>query len=151
MDSMTADPSNSPAAAPLIVETEPSPESIRFLEERLYDFNVRATGAEGNLIGLFLRTADGSPMGGVYGWTWGGTCYVRYLFVAERMRGQGEGTRLMRAVEKEAKARNCRQIVLETHDFQAPGFYQKLGFDVVGRIGDYPQGYQYLTLVKHLD
>ena len=34
----------------------------------------------------------------------------------------------MQAVEKEAKTRNCRQIVLETHDFQAPGFYQKLGF-----------------------
>jgi ribosomal protein S18 acetylase RimI-like enzyme len=57
----------------------------------------------------------------------------------------------MQAVEKEAKTRNCRQIVLETHDFQAPGFYQKLGFDVVGRVDDYPQGHQYLTLVKHLD
>ena len=151
MDFMRTDTSNSPGSAPLIVETEPAPESIRFLEEHLYDFNVQATGAEGNLIGLFLRTANGSQVGGVYGWTWGGTCYVRYLFVAESMRGQGEGTRLMRAVEKEAKARNCRQIVLETHDFQAPGFYQKLGFDVVGRVDDYPQGHQYLTLVKHLD
>jgi len=148
---MTADTSNSPADTPLIVETEPSPESIRFLEERLYDFNVRATGAEGNLIGVFLRTTDGDQVGGVYGWIWGGTCYVRYLFVAESMRGQGEGTRLMRAVENEARARNCRQILLETHDFQAPVFYQKLGFDVVGRVDDYPQGHQYLTLIKHLD
>jgi hypothetical protein len=75
---MTADPSNSPAGARLIVESEPSHESIRFLEERLYDFNVRATGiADGNLIGLFLRAPDGSPVGDVYGWTWGGTCYVR--------------------------------------------------------------------------
>jgi len=57
----------------------------------------------------------------------------------------------MRAVEEEAKARQCRQIVLETHDFQAPGFYQKLGFDVVGRVGDYPNGHQYLSLVKNLD
>lgn len=56
---MTTDTSNSPAGAPFIVETEPSPESIRFLEERLYDFNVQATGAEGHLFGIFLRTADG--------------------------------------------------------------------------------------------
>ena len=151
MDFMTAGTPNNPAGVSLIVETDPSPESIRFLEERLYDFNVRTTGAEGNLTGLFLRTADGSQLGGVYGWSWGGTCYVRYLFVAESMRGRGEGTRLIQAVEKEAKTRNCRQIVLETHDFQAPGFYQKLGFDVVGRVDDYPQGHQYLTLVKHLD
>ena len=149
---MTADPSNSPTGASLIVETEPSPASIRFLEERLYDFNVRTTGiADGNLISLFLRAPDGSTVGGLYGWTWGKTCYVRYLFVPESMRGQGEGTRLMRAVEMEAKARNCCQIVLETHDFQAPGFYQKLGFDVISRVGNYPQGHQYLTLVKHLD
>jgi len=89
---MTAGTPSSPAGVSLIVETDPSPESIRFLEERLYDFNVRTTGAEGNLIGLFLRTADGSQLGGVYGWSWGGTCYVRYLFVAESMRGRGEGT-----------------------------------------------------------
>ena len=63
----------------------------------------------------------------------------------------GTDPKLMRAVETEATARNCRQIVLQTHDFQALGFYQKLGFDVVGRVGDYPQGHQYLTLVKHLD
>jgi len=81
----------------------------------------------------------------------GGTCYFRYLFVAESMRERGQGTRLMRAVEMEAKARNCRQIVLETRDFQTPSFYQKLGFDVAGRVGDYPQGHQYLTLVMHLD
>jgi hypothetical protein len=76
---MTPDPSDSPTRARLIVESEPSPESIRFLEERLYEFNFRATGiADGNLIGLFLQAPDGSPVGGVYGWTWGGTCYVRF-------------------------------------------------------------------------
>jgi GNAT superfamily N-acetyltransferase len=81
---------------------------------------------------VFLRGSDGSRTGGLYGWVWGSTCYVRYLFVAESLRKQGQGTRLMRAVEAEARARNCRQIVLETHSFQAPGFYRKLGFDELG-------------------
>jgi ribosomal protein S18 acetylase RimI-like enzyme len=139
------------ASAALTVETEPSSEDIRFLEQHLYDFNVRATGiADGNLVGLFMRATDGSPVAGVFGWTWGGTCYIRYLFVAENLRGQGRGTLLMRAVETEAKARGCQQIVLETHDFQAPGFYQKLGFAVVGRADNYPRGHQYFTLVKRL-
>jgi ribosomal protein S18 acetylase RimI-like enzyme len=133
------------------LETEPRPEDIRFLEDRLSAFNVEATGiADGNLLGLFMRGSDGSPLGGAFGWTWGGTCYIRYLFIPADLRNQGRGTMLMRAVEREAKSRGCRQIMLETHDFQAPGFYRKLGFEAVGRVVDYPRGHQYLTLVKHL-
>ena len=51
-------------------------------------------------------------VGGIYGWTWGATCYVRYLFVPAEMRKQGHGSSLMHAVEAEAKARGCGQIVL---------------------------------------
>jgi GNAT superfamily N-acetyltransferase len=135
----------------LAIEPEPEPEDVRWLEEAIYAFNVERTGlSDGKLLAVFLRDANGSPIGGLYGWTWGTTCYVRYLFIPEPMRGQGYGSRLMALVESEAKARGCRQIALETHDFQAPAFYQKLGFTIVGRIADYPLGHQYLTMVKRL-
>jgi ribosomal protein S18 acetylase RimI-like enzyme len=148
---MTPDSFDNPSGAQLMVETEPRPEDIRFLEQHLYEFNSRATGfSDGKVLSLFVRTIDGSPVAGAFGWTWGGTCYIRHLFVPENMRRQGQGTMLMRAVEKEAKSRDFRQIVLETYDFQAPGFYEKLGFRVVGRVGDYPRGHEYLMLVKRL-
>jgi ribosomal protein S18 acetylase RimI-like enzyme len=149
---MTVGPSNKSADESLVVETEPSAEDVRFLEDGLIDFNLQTTGiTDGSFIGIFLREDDGARAGGLYGWVWGSTCYVRYLFVAGSLRGQGQGTRLMRAVEAEARARNCRQIVLETHSFQAPGFYRKLGFEVIGRVDGYPRGHEYLTLVKRLD
>lgn len=144
-------PDSSHPPADLMVESEPTPRDVRFLREGLYEYNVRATGiSDGNFLSLFARAPDGSPVAGIFGWTWGGTCYIRYLFVSENMRGQGQGTRLMRAVETEAKSRGCRQIVLETHDFQAPRFYQKLGFTIVGRVDNYPQDHQFLMLVKQL-
>jgi ribosomal protein S18 acetylase RimI-like enzyme len=137
--------------ADLMVETDPRPEDVRFLREHLNEFNAAATGiTDGNFLALFKRAADGSAVAGVFGWTWGETCYLRYLFVSQNMRGQGHGTRLMRAVETEAKCRGCQQIVLETHDFQAPRFYQKLGFTIIGRVENYPRGHQFLMLVKQL-
>ena len=133
------------------IETEPSPEDIRWLEEQIHAFNVQATGiSDGKLLALFLREADGATVGGVFGWTWGDSCYVRYLFIPEPLRGEGHGTRLMQAVEAEAKARGCNQIVLETHDFQAPRFYERLGFAIAGRVEEYPRGHQYLTMIKQL-
>jgi GNAT superfamily N-acetyltransferase len=136
----------------VVLETEPNPEDVRRLDERLYAFNVETTGiTDGKLLALFLRDKDGAVVGGIYGWTWGATCYVRYLFVPAEMRKQGHGSSLMQAVEAEAKARGCGQIVLQTHDFQAPEFYRRLGFEITGRVEGYPRGHQYLTMVKRLD
>jgi ribosomal protein S18 acetylase RimI-like enzyme len=135
----------------LTVETEPSSATIRFLEERLYEFNVQATGfADGEAFGIFLRGGDGAVVGGAEGWTWGGTCYVRHLYLPAALRGRGQGTRLMQRVEQEARARRCDQIVLETHDFQAPDFYRRLGFELIGTIEGYPRGHQRHTFAKKL-
>lgn len=138
-------------APTLIVESEPDLANIRQLEECLYAFNVAATGiGNGKLFSVFLRGPDGTVIGGIHGWTWAGTCYVRLLYVPPDQRGQGHGSRLMAAIEQEAQARGCHEIVLHTHDFQAPGFYQKLGFEVVGRPAEFPRGYQFFTMVKAL-
>ncbi len=142
---MTSDP------RALTVETEPKPEDIKFLEDGLIAFNIDKTGInDGDWLAVFIRGEDDAPRGGAFGWSWGGTCYVRYLFLAGELRGQGSGTRLMQAVEAEARARGCHQIMLDTHDFQAPEFYQKLGFEIVHRVEGYPRGHQYLTLLKRL-
>jgi GNAT superfamily N-acetyltransferase len=140
-----------PPEARMELEAEPKSEDVQLLEQRIYEFNVARTGIDdGKLLASFLRDGNGTVLGGVSGWTWGATCYVRYLFVPAALRKRGLGSRLMTAVEAEARSRGCRQIVLETHDFQAPEFYRKLGFEITGRVADYPCGHQYLTMVKRL-
>ena len=50
--------------------------------------------------------------------------------------------------EKAAKERGCSGIDLDTMSFQAPGFYEKLGFTKVGEIAQLQTGNQKILLLK---
>lgn len=130
---------------------EPSAADTQFLDDRLYEFNCGATGiVDGQLLGVFVRNEAKEVVAGAAGHTWGGTCELRQVWVAESARGCGMGRRLMAEAEAEAVRRGCRQLVLTTHSFQAPAFYLKLGFEVVHELLDYPQGHSQLLLRKRL-
>jgi GNAT superfamily N-acetyltransferase len=107
-----------------VIETDPTPEHIQYLEDRLCEFNSAATGiTDGQGLAIFVRDAQDRIVAGICGHTWGGCCEIRQLWVEESRRGQGLGTRLLQAAEQEARCRHCRQMVLTTFDFQAPEFY----------------------------
>jgi ribosomal protein S18 acetylase RimI-like enzyme len=130
---------------------EPSAHDVQFLEDRLYEFNQAATGiGDGRTLGVFVRDDSGSIVAAAAGHTWGGTCELRQVWVAEAQRRAGLGRRLLAAAEAEARRRGCFQLVLMTHSFQAPDFYSKLGFEIVSELPDYPRGHAYLVLRKSL-
>jgi ribosomal protein S18 acetylase RimI-like enzyme len=70
--------------------------------------------------------------------------------VHELQRGRGLGRALLQAAEAEAIRRGCQQIVLATHSFQAPAFYERLGYEKQGVIRDQPKGHANLIYVKWL-
>jgi ribosomal protein S18 acetylase RimI-like enzyme len=72
------------------------------------------------------------------------------LWVDERYRRQGIGGHLMAVAEEEALARGCHQVVLFTYVLQAPGFYERCGYRIVGRVDDYPTGTPALWFQKSL-
>jgi GNAT superfamily N-acetyltransferase len=135
----------------LVVEATPDPRDVRTLEDRLYEYNVARTGcADGQLLAIFLREEDGAVCGGLYGWTWSGWLEVRSLWVHERLRGLGHGTRLLTAAEDEGRARGCHTAILETHSFQAPDFYEHRGYRVHAVLEGYPTGHRKLFMRKDL-
>lgn len=122
-----------------------------FLAERIYEFNSRTTGhLDGKPVVGSIKDREGHVIAGVTGHTWGGTCQVTYLWVEESQRGLGLGRALLRAVEAEARRRHCTQVVLLTHSFQAPDFYQRLGYLRQAAIANYPIGHAQLLYVKQL-
>jgi ribosomal protein S18 acetylase RimI-like enzyme len=64
--------------------------------------------------------------------------HVSLLGVSKEFRIKGVGSKLIKRIEQEARANQCDMVLLETMSYQAPLFYQKLGFQIIGRIGDYP-------------
>ena len=142
---------HSPFPDPLPLIDTPDAGDIQFLDDRIYQFNAAATGIDdARLLAVILRDPDQHIIAGIYGWTWGHCCEVRILWVHERWRGHGLGSRLMAAAEREARERGAAQMVLSTHSFQAPAFYRRLGFESVGHVNDYPTGHQSVFLRKSL-
>jgi SAM-dependent methyltransferase/GNAT superfamily N-acetyltransferase len=138
-------------AETLQVEDEPDLRDLAFLEERLYEYNVSRTGADGGRWLTILRRDDGQAIvAGLHGWTWGDCFYVQSLWVHEDLRRQGWGTRLLRAAEAEATARGCRRALLWTLDYQAPSFYQRLGYQVIGRVEGFPGAHTIIHLRRDL-
>lgn len=126
-------------------------QDVEFLKDGLYDYNVARTGiADGREVAIFVRDERGAIVAGLHGWTWGDVLDIRELWVREDARGRGLGQRLLFAAEGEARRRGCRQATLDTHSFQAPAFYAKFGYEVVGTLEDYPRGHQKHYLRKDL-
>lgn len=135
----------------LTVEGAPSLDDIRFIEERIVAYNVAVTGYDDyRPLAVFVRDDAGAIVAGLTGFTWGGTLKIEFVWVAENLRGQGYGSRLVRAAEREAMARGCQQAVLDSHSFQAPGYYPKLGYICCGLADDWPLGYQQSYFHKRL-
>jgi GNAT superfamily N-acetyltransferase len=121
------------------------------LDQEINAFNAAATGYyDARLLSIAARAGDGDLHAGLYGWTWGGCGYIELLWVRDDQRGNGLGARLLAAAEDEIRRRGCDRVALDTHSFQAPGFYARLGYTECGRTPGYPSGHDSVHLVKRL-
>jgi len=135
----------------LEIEDDPSEADVRFVEDQVDEFNMATTGfRDVRRLAIFLRDATGAIRAGLTGHTWGGCCEVRYFWVREPDRGRGLGRALLAAAEREALERGCDRMVLSSHSFQAPGFYRKQGYTIVGEAEGHPRGYTSVYLQKLL-
>lgn len=137
-------------APAIVVESGDATELNAFLLEQLRAFNVAATGGAPVPLHARVLDASGAIIAAISAQAWDGCCHISMLWVREDRRKQGLGKALMRAIEAEAVRRGCFQATLSTHSFQAPAFYERLGYEPIGTVADCPRGHTKIHYVKRL-
>ena len=135
------------------ITSEPAaPESdAQLVREGLYRYNVGRTGYDfWRPVKLLVRDDKGYILGGLLGDIWGGWIHIDVLWIEEALRGTGVGRRLVEMAEAEAREHGARYVHLDSHSFQAPGFYEKLGYTEFGKLEDAPLGHTQHFLWKRL-
>jgi GNAT superfamily N-acetyltransferase len=114
-------------------------------------FNLAHAGSDAATpLCIVLRDESGQTLGGLIGDTYYGWLSVSLMFVKDELRGQGFGEKLLAHAEEEARSRGVQAVYLDTFSFQAPGFYEKLGYHVFGELVDFPPGHIRHYLTKRL-
>ena len=129
----------------------PTENEIKYIREELNQFNNERVGEDGHTpLNIVEYDTNGNIIGGILGGTYWGWMYVDILWVHESHRYQGIGSKLLCTAEKEAIRRGCHHVHLDTMSWQAPEFYQKHGYEVIGILPDIPNGNQKYLLMKAL-
>ena len=108
------------------------------LDQRLNDgldkVNAAATPETPAARELTVKLERGDQLlGGASGWTWGTAAGIGMVWVSEEARGTGVGAQVMQCFEDEARNRGADHVFVTSFTFQAPGFYERLGYEEVFR------------------
>ena len=114
---------------------------VCLVHDNLYSYNLSKTGHArqdvkaqtfAGQLSLVVEDENSTFLGGVsfHPMEEKDKLFVDYLFLSQALRGQGIGKKLFLEFEKYAKEQNITEIHLTTNTFQAPAFYQSIGFKI---------------------
>src|SRR3569623_413962 len=101
-------------------------------------------------LGFGIRDDTGQMIAAAAGYSWARTSELKQMWVDEAHRGRGHARVLLDAFIDAARRRGVRRIWVQSHDFQAPAFYEKAGFERVAAFDGWPDGHSNVILRKTL-
>ena len=135
----------------IVIEPHASEDLKAVVRDGIALHNVAVTGAaEYYPICVFLKNEHHEVLGGLLGHIWAHCMHIAFLWIAPPLRNQSYGTALLHAAENLAADRDCTMVQLETFSFQASIFYEKLGYETIAVLQDFPPGHQKYFLKKSL-
>lgn len=121
-----------------------SNEEVNLFEQKLENYNLKQKPLEqAKAFITFQHVAEeaGEIVGGILAYSsYYKIGYIDTLWVDEKARSKGIGSKLLKQAELDLQQVGCRVIQLSTFDFQGPGFYKKQGYEEFGHLY-YPNAY----------
>ena len=133
------------------ITDSPSDEDEAFVIAQTRAYNTAFAEKDVRSLCIFARDASGLIVGGLTGKTYWQYLDIAFLWVSEQHRNRGQASRLLAAAESEARTRGCKHALVDIFCFQAPGFYQKLGYEEFGRLSGFSGKHDRHYLHKALD
>jgi len=138
-------------AARLVAERSDAAAASRELWKGLVRFNREQAGPlHYKRTVVSVRDDKGRLLGGLILQSYWRESFIELLWLSARARRAGLGSRLIEEAERRARRRGSRLIHLNTYSFQAPGFYEKRGYQRFGGMSGSPPGESRHFYVKRL-
>jgi len=138
---------------PIVILTDaPTADENHAIGSGLARFNEQQSGLRGGRpLAVIVRDPETrQPVGGLTGRTSLGVLFIDLFFLPDDLPGHGLGSRLLQLAEEEARERGCISALLYTINFQAPDFYKRHGYQVLGVVPCLPPGTSRIFMTKPL-
>ena len=137
------------------ISEDPSEDEKTIVKRKLKDHNEKFPSGGLDIdtpdISLFLKNVKGVIIGGVITSMLTGVMHLEVLWVDEKYRGRGLGRRLVLQAEKLGKEKGYPASQTWTFSFQAPEFYQSIGYKLLGIFDGYTDGITEHVLLKKFE
>lgn len=130
------------------IQMPPTKATLDAVGQGLDVYNAKFSPEHSSEFAVVLAEGD-NVKGGITAIVWAGMLFIKWFWIDESLRRQGHGRALMAAAEAEGRRLGCSAAWLDTFEFQARPFYEKLGYELFGTL-DYPAGFKRFFMKKAL-
>lgn len=140
----------------VVIETNQNPdkETLDILSEGIQSFNDSKIGAdlarEPDHRFIVVAKDKGAIIGGIRANAFWNYLDIELLWLDEKSRGKGLGSKLLKEAENFAKDKGFEFSKVYTASFQAEDFYKKNGYNTLAKLKDHPKGHDHTLLVKKI-
>lgn len=116
-----------------------------------YNYQKALAGIKPKRINIVASIGEGQPVGGIIstlGYYGGLEVYI--LWVHKDFRGRRIGSRLLHLAEQQAIDHGGIISMLSTFSFQGLCFYEKHGYQEIGKVDNFPKNHVFYHLKKRL-